>query len=398
MSNKKANAYLFILPWDIHHAGGVNQVVTNLYSLLGVKSSERPLLLINDWRYRYPAVVSDGHHSAARLRLRSPWNRDHPFRAVMSYLLFMPSSIYIIRKFIKYHGVRVVNPHYPTLEISIFALLKRTGLYRGKFIISFHGLDIAHATESHGIERRIWKWIAGSADALVACSRSLADKIIAFVPSCRERVYVVHNGVDAARLISDSERGGSGLESIGKKPFILNIATFEHKKGQDLLIRAFHKVHSHFPEYRLVLIGRSNPAQSQLLALAEKLEIADHVIFVNDLPHEQISGYLKAARLFVLPSRSEPFGIVILEAGVFALPVVASAVGGVREILDDGLTGRLVEAENSSELACAIEYMLGHPDEARRMGEALKDLVIRRYTWQASLSSYLSIAGQMQGK
>lgn len=391
MTTVNAGTYLFILPWEIHHPGGVNQVVTNLYHTLSREGGYQPLLMVDDWHQPAPAFKMDGAFTTVVLRLRAPWDPNRPVRGLLSFLAAMPGSLRMLASLLREQRVSVVNPHYPTLSACLFALLKRLGMFRGRLVLSFHGLDIAEATRSRGMERLWWQWLLASADALVACSRSLADAVAAFAPACRDRIHVVHNGVDVRRLTQEAAEGNGQPAPLDGQPFVLSIGTFEHKKGQDILIRAFQEVRQDFPDVRLVLIGRSGEAESSLRQLIMALGLNDRVILVKDLPHDQVARYLRTATLFALPSRSEPFGIVVLEAGVFGLPVVACAVGGVPEIVVNGMTGRLVPPDDPSALAQAMLEVLRSPEKAAPMAQALRDHVTSQFSWERALERYLNI-------
>ena len=385
------SSYVFILPWEIHHIGGVNQVVGNLYKALQIQGAYRPILLVGDWHQTRPCIRQDGGISTITLRLRSPWDRKRPIRGLLSFLLSVPKSAYNLNKLLRDNDVDVVNPHYPSLGSCMFALLKRLGLFRGRLVLSFHGLDISRAMNSHRVEQLLWRWLMRSADALVACSNSLAETLSTFAPDCRDRIHVVHNGVDADTLARESKEKNLVRDTVGDFPFILNIGTFEHKKGQDVLVRAFQDVHRRFPSYRLVLIGRSGEVEASVRELIIELGLANNVILVKDLPHENVAAFIANATLFVLSSRKEAFPVAILEVGALGLPVVSTAVDGVPEILVDGVNSYLVQPDDPGSLANAILRMLENPADAERMAAELKDRVTSRYSWTRALTQYIDI-------
>jgi starch synthase len=114
------------------------------------------------------------------------------------------------------------------------------------------------------------------------------------------------------------------------------------------------------------------------------------VIF-PDCSHADTLATIAAAELFVLPSRQEPFGIVLLEAASLGTPVVASRVGGIPEIVEDGRTGVLVPPEDPGVLAAAIHALLRDPDRARRHAAALRDVAESRFTWHQAAESYVAL-------
>lgn len=378
--------HLFILPWEIAHPGGVNQVVSNLYKEFESHGRYRPLLMISDWSYPLLTSRREDGFDKVLFRLRSPHDSRHPVFGLMRYVLDMPAQWKIIANFLKCNRVAVINAHYPTLAILSFVALKKLRMFKGKIVLSFHGLDIGNAVKTRYLEKIGWKYLIASADSVVTCSQSLADEVISLSPNCQPEI--VHNGIDFDRLNKESDLSFRIDSALAGRPFILNIGTFEDKKGQDVLVRAFAMIHTTFPEYRLVLIGRSGESERKIEDLITTLGLEDHVVLVKDLPHSRIAGYLEAAAMFVLPSRNEPFGIVILEAGVFGLPVVATAVGGVTEILNHGETGCLAPPDDVDALAEQILFLLRHPAEAQRMAENLKRHVLSNFGWRQAYRRY----------
>ena len=121
------------------------------------------------------------------------------------------------------------------------------------------------------------------------------------------------------------------------------------------------------------------------------LKMSQSVVILRDVPHAKIPSVLSQAKLFVLPSREEPFGIVLLEAGLAGVPIVASKVGGVPSIIRDKETGILVEPENVQDLADAIEEQLLFPENGLERAELFKEQVLRDYDWQNGYSRYLDL-------
>jgi D-inositol-3-phosphate glycosyltransferase len=115
-------------------------------------------------------------------------------------------------------------------------------------------------------------------------------------------------------------------------------------------------------------------------ALIDELGVSGQVRFVPPQPHHILSTYYRASDVVLVPSRSESFGLVALEASACGVPVVASAVGGLLTLVDHGDTGFLVPDRDPDLFARHTRWLLDHPDEARHMGERAA-LRARRYTW-----------------
>ena len=172
------------------------------------------------------------------------------------------------------------------------------------------------------------------------------------------------------------------------REFILTVATWEPQKGLDILLRAFAEVKRTNAGIALVLIGRPGGAESGLRTLALDLGIAKDVLFFESVPHAQVGLYLEHAKAFCLPSRAEAFGIAILEAGAYRLPVVASRVGGIPEIVIDEETGLLTEPEDVAALAAALGRVLRDRELARDLGERLYRRVVSHFSWKRAYQEY----------
>jgi len=392
MTAPSAPGILLVLPWPIGAAGGVNQVVANLIRAGRRTGRTRPVLVENT-ATRGSTVTADGPDGAPVLRfwLRTPLDPAAPMRTLAGFLLRLPATVAVLRTLIKTHQLDCINVHYPTLAALHFRVLGLLGRRDWRLVLSFHGLDIHAAAGSTGLTRLAWRWLIRGADAIVACSAALAAEVAAFEPRCRPRLSVIHNGVDPTELPAAAGRLSAPPELAGRH-YVLNVATFEPKKGQDVLLAAFASLAPDFPALDLVLAGRETAHLGSLRAQVESLGLVDRVFIYTDVPHERLAPLFAGARAFCLPSRAEPFGIVLLEAALFGLPVLASAVGGVTEIVQPGRDGTLVPPDDVPALRTALRTVLAHPDEARRQADSLRERVLAEFTWDSALTRYLALA------
>ena len=312
---------------------------------------------------------------------------------IIGSLMALPRTLWKLVRFLHMEKVRVINPHFPALECLHFALLKKLGLFRGRLVFALHGADINEVVRARGIPRLLWRLLLRSADTITACSRSLAAVAVDFDSALAPKMKVVHNGAD------ETDRNGFST-GTGKVPVvkptgrtIVNVGKFEHKKGQDVLLAAFKRLLADRPDLSLVLIGGTGPTLDEMKRMVAAEGLEDKVRLHVNVPHPVIWGFLAEASVFVLSSRIEPFGIVVLEAGLAEVPVVASNVGGVPEILTDGVNGRLVPPDDPDALAKAVAECLDHPAEARRMGQQLRRDVLNRFSWERCYQGYLQAAG-----
>jgi glycosyltransferase involved in cell wall biosynthesis len=165
---------------------------------------------------------------------------------------------------------------------------------------------------------------------------------------------------------------------IGSQPMILFTGKLVPRKGVDVLLRALPQVLREM-EVKLVLAGSGN--QQDYQQLAEALGILDKLRFLGRVPDDTLRLLYSSCDLFVLPSRLEGLGIVILEAMAAGKPIVATNVGGIPEIIESGQNGILVEAGEEGKLAGAIVKVLSDNPLARAMGENNKKKVRECFSW-----------------
>lgn len=382
--------WLFVVPWGLEHPGGVNQVVLNLFKACEDDGRYEPRILVLDWSKSWPQKVSGGPLPATVWRVRSPFDGNGGVKAKVRYAAGFGLAVCVLRKMVGGHSESVINMHYPTRAAYFFVAARRIGRFPWKLILSYHGMDVAALESGSACQRTAQALALHRADVIVTCSNALARRLRKLSPADSGRVHVVHNGVDPAAF--EALRGRRGGRAQGSALRLLSIGTFEDKKGQDVLVRALSELRGRGLQCELTLVGRTGAALDRLRALTIRLGLTAAVRFVVDVPHDMIGNYLESADVFVLPSRAEPFGIVLLEAGLFKLPVVASAVGGVLEIISGGEDGLLVPPEDVAALVDAIELVARDEVLRTRLGDALKKKVIGCFTWGRAFEEYRALA------
>ncbi|NDP41115.1 MAG: glycosyltransferase family 4 protein [Aromatoleum sp.] len=385
-------AWSIVLPWDPSRPGGVDLVALNLYREMRSRGVYEPRMLIASWEHPAPLDSVDDGRPTTRIRLRSPVGGRSALVHALTWLLALPAELPRLARHLRAHRVAVVNAHFPGLSALQFVLVKRF-LYRDlRVVLSFHGLDIGGAARTRGLERWLWRRLLRSADALVACSHDLAGQIRAFDPGVTARTVTIHNGLDTDGFLAEAAPDAVLDPRLEGRRYILSVAAYEPKKGLDVLIRAFASLVPRVePDVLLVLVGVDRGIRAELLALAANLGVADRVVSFTDVAQARLHPFYRAATAFCLPSRREPFGLVLLEAGAYSLPVVASRVGGVPEIIAHGETGRLVPPEDPEALAAELQDLLSHPAERARLGAALHSRVRARFTWAAAYERYVAL-------
>jgi D-inositol-3-phosphate glycosyltransferase len=213
------------------------------------------------------------------------------------------------------------------------------------------------------------------------------------------RIEIVPPAVEHA-FFAPGDRTGA-RRAVGlpvDRPVLLFVGRIQPLKAPDVAIRALGALHQ-FPDAVLAIVGGASGAagDSEAVAarrLAVELGVSDRVLFVAPQPHHILSSWYRAADLVVVPSRSESFGLVALEAAACGVPVVASAVGGLLNIVHDGVTGWLVEGRDPDRYARAIAQILGDPGGAAAMGAAAA-VRARRFTWSFTAARLRRLYGDL---
>lgn len=163
--------------------------------------------------------------------------------------------------------------------------------------------------------------------------------------------------------------------------------------GIDTLIKAFYNLRNQLADeqpqlaqqLRLCIAGEG-PQRAELQALVAKLGLSAVTEFAGYVPHTQVPAYLNQMAIYVAASRLESFGVAILEASACGLPVVVSRVGGLPEVVEEGVTGLLAEKDNVEQFATALLKLVQNQTLRENMGQAGRQMVIEKYNWQDSVS------------
>jgi D-inositol-3-phosphate glycosyltransferase len=200
----------------------------------------------------------------------------------------------------------------------------------------------------------------------------------------RGRIEIVAPGVEHA-FFAPGERSGAraAIDLPVDVPVILFVGRIQPLKGPDVAIRALHELGRR--DALLLIVGGASGNEgdgevARAHQLVDELGLHDRVRFVPPQPHHILSSYYRAADVVIVPSRSESFGLVALEAAACGIPVVASAVGGLQSLVDDGVNGFLIERRDPAEFAAAITRILDDPLLAASMSVASAARA-KRYTW-----------------
>lgn len=248
-------------------------------------------------------------------------------------------------------------------------------------------------------------FLARETDAVVAVSCAEARTVLDRLGADPDRVVVVHPGVDTQRFHPASDQPTpldpclgvpTTLETL-TRPTLVVAARLEPLKGVDLAIRALAEL----PEPRPVLrvaggVTSDDDYLEELLDLARTCQVASDVHFLGPLSRCDLADLMRTATLVLVPSHSETYGLVALEASASGVPVVASTAGGLVEAVRDGVTGVLVPSRDPQRWAQAIADLLADPPLRERLGAAGRTDALSR-TWEREARGVLACYRRLLG-
>lgn len=242
-------------------------------------------------------------------------------------------------------------------------------------LTSVWGTDILQAPRWSPFHMFLTRFALARADHVTATGLRLANETLRYAPRAKP-VTVVPYGVDLARF-RPPERNGKRPDEI----VVGAVARLSPEKSLDTLLRASARLVGQGTPLRVVLAGEG-PLRPRLERLAGRLGIAARVEFLGEVPHERVADVLAGFDIFALSSKAEGFGVAALEAQAAALPVVASRVHGIPDVVQDGRSGLLVPPGDIDALAAAIGRLAGDAALRVSMGRAGRAFVERRYRWE----------------
>jgi glycosyltransferase involved in cell wall biosynthesis len=282
---------------------------------------------------------------------------------------FIGTLLFWVKIFLK---IRIIKPdivHAQDLWMGTPAFLARK-ILKIPYIVWGQGNDVYHP---NNLCRITTKPILQNAYAILALTENMRIKLNNIFNS---EIYVVPNGIDLEEYndVTQNPERKPGTKNI------LFVGSLYPVKGVQYLITAMKKIHEDIPDARLILVG-DGVERERLVALSIQLGIQKYVQFVGKVPHKEVQTFMQQADVFVLPSLSEGFGIVILEAMACGLPIVATRVGGIPEVIKNDINGYLVEPKRPDEIAEKILILLQN-DQLRNEISRTNVAAVKAYAWE----------------
>jgi len=350
-------------------------------------------------------ICSDMRRGGAQQLLLDIFRHCHRDRFEFSLFSFRKSDDPVARE-IEESGCRVFYAnverpyHNPRILLEILKVLRanhfdivHTHLHRGgtygRLVARLCGVPIIVMTEHsslpvsarplrYNLENRILEMIT---DKIIFISEWSANQY--HISS--KRSVIIKNCIDPSRFVKKLDRDElRQVHGFGPEEMLVGtVANLIHQKGHSCLIEAIPEIIKKFERAKFIFVGWGY-LEGSLKKRVKGLEIEKHVLFLGS--RDDVPDLIKMFDLFVLPSNFEAFGIVLLEAMINSLAVVATNVGGVPELVEDGNTGFLIPTGDAGALAKAVIKLLLEPELRESFGNAGKERVLKHFTIQRYVS------------
>lgn len=250
-----------------------------------------------------------------------------------------------------------------------------------------HGWNMDDPRGQNLKRRIVRKLLSGGVDRFVAVSEDIKNWMVNSVGIKGSRVATILNGVDTDKFCpGNKEDARIKLGFLNDEVIIGTVGRLDPVKDQGLLLRAFAMLNHGQKNLRLVLVG-DGPERNRLESVRDSLVCRDHILFLGE--RNDVDNVLKALDIFVLPSKSEGISNTILEAMATELPVIATAVGGNPELVQDGHAGRLIPPDNCDALVDALNFYIDQsPHLVTVHGRNAREKAVRDFSLDRMVMEY----------
>ena len=241
------------------------------------------------------------------------------------------------------------------------------------FILSVWGSDISIFPKKLWITKKILEFSLNRADIVTATSSALAEDTKNYIDG-NKQVHVIPFGVNINQFTSVKKDYRIDDFCVGI------VKNLEKNYGIEFLIRAVEIVIKKGHKCRLIIVGDGS-LRKKLVQLCDEIRISDFVTFTGKIPNHMVVSHLHSFDVFVVPSLSESFGVSALEASSCGIPVIASDIGGLPEVIVDGETGYLIPPRNEAAIAEKIIKLIEEPGLRQNLGANGRKFVLDNYDW-----------------
>jgi glycogen(starch) synthase len=269
-------------------------------------------------------------------------------------------------------------------------------------VLTVHSTEVGraqglHSPDSFSIDGIEW-WATYEADKVIVCSHSMKNEICGHFNLPLDKVDVIPNAIDASQYRTSVDRGSVrqryGVD-WGEK-MVLCVGRLVPQKGIEYFIRAIPSIASRFPEAKFIIVGEGW-SRDALEAEARATGHRGKIRFTGFVSDKEVVNLMTSADVLVVPSIYEPFGIVALEGMATGVPVVASQVGGLAEVIEHDRTGVFVYPRSPDSIAWGIGKVLSDSGYAKWLTGNAKDKLEKDYSWEAVAKKTVEVYEELVG-
>lgn len=271
-----------------------------------------------------------------------------------------------LKAFYKQHQPDITHAHYATSYGMLGALCRPKN-----YCISAWGTDVYLFPKTSPIHRFIFKWIIGRANYLFATSNPLANELKQYTS---KSIEVIPFGIDTQLFAPNENIQKQDVFTIG------TVKGLDLIYGIDRLIDAFATFHKKHPYSQCVIYGKG-PHQQQFEQQIKDLGLTDKILLKGFVENTEVPTVLNTFDAYCALSRSESFGVAVIEASACELPVIVSNIGGLTEVVRDNETGFIVDAENQNEIVGRFENLYENKELRKKMGQNGRIFVYENFEW-----------------
>ena len=385
---KKPFNILMVTPWDpISVMGGVSSIVRILSQELS--KNENVQWLVQDWNARQLTTQREHQFPIHSLRMRPLRNPEHPYKGFLGWLKDLYPTLRQLRQLMAAQKIDVVHLHYATSFHFYFRILRIIG--GPPYILTIHNGDTKVFSRWHSVDREIVRWVIRGAAEITGVSRAIGHDAARLL-KCDREIVCVYNGVSQASIGSwctKFELADLPIALPGR--FVVAVGDVSYRKGHDITIKAWAVLTKTLPDVHLLIIGPPSDYYGVCCETVESLGLSDRVHMTGPLPNSAVLAIMTRAVALVFSSRSESFGVVLLEAGLSRLPVVCSSIPAFREIVENEETALVVPSEDSNALADAICRLMRDDLLRAKLSNALFKKVSEEFGATRMAEQYLDI-------
>lgn len=259
-----------------------------------------------------------------------------------------------------------------------------TRFIRLPYLVFLHGTDISFALR---VRRKRWlaKLILKNAHAIVSCNKYVSKKVDNYIGHSNN--VLVNPGIDTdVKINYNLANELKNDRKLDNKIILFSIGRFVERKGFDKVIESLYQVLPEVPDLKYFIAGGGHE-EKKLKELTASLKLDNKVVFLGKITDQEKWAWLNLADMFITPSRAiegdfEGFGIVYLEANLAGTPVIAGDSGGVRDAVEDGVNGLLVDPLDINSIAKAIIKLAQDKNLREKLGKQGRERAIEEFNWE----------------